>query len=68
MRGKKALQLRKMIYGTDFSPRFRKYRRNTKGVISADQKRQQYQLAKKLTKGKQLCSGEKTLKLILKND
>jgi len=48
MRGKKAKELRKEIYGTDFSPKERKYIRNSKtGVIRCIGRRQQYQQSKK---------------------
>ena len=48
MNGKRARQIRKMVYGTDFSTRFRKYMRSKlNGAIVADEKRQRYQKIKK---------------------
>jgi hypothetical protein len=45
MRGKRAKQIRKLVYG-DFSPRFREYRRS-KGGIVADDRRRRYQMIKR---------------------
>jgi len=49
MNGKVAKKIRKIVYGEDFSPKFRKYFRDTKsGNIISDEKRKLYQLTKKL--------------------
>jgi hypothetical protein len=51
MRGKKAKALRKKIYGTDFSPKVKRYVRNNKtGTIRCIEKRAQYQQLKKQVK------------------
>ena len=48
MRGKKAKALRRKVYGTDFSPRVRRYIKNNKtGTVSCIERRQQYQQLKK---------------------
>lgn len=47
MRGKKAKQIRKKVYG-DFSFRLRDYRTDNDGVITANPRRQAYQNAKKV--------------------
>lgn len=53
MRGKKAKALRKKVYGTDFSPRVKRYVRNNKtGTIFCIEHRQQYQQLKKQVSNK----------------
>lgn len=47
MRGKKAKRLRKMAYGEEFSPKFRKYTTDSKGTVHADPRRIVYQHLKK---------------------
>ena len=47
MNGKRAKQIRRLVYGENFSPRFRKYSRTKTGSIVADEKRQRYQQIKK---------------------
>lgn len=47
VRGKKAKQIRKKVYG-DFSFRLRDYRTDNDGVITANPRRQAYQNAKKV--------------------
>ena len=49
MNGRVSKMIRRIVYGTDFSPRARKYSRNKKtGNIVADEKRRLYQLTKKV--------------------
>jgi hypothetical protein len=49
MRGKVAKRIRKAIFGTDLSPRARKYRQHPRipGTCIADEKRQGYQALKR---------------------
>lgn len=48
MRGKKAKELRKKVYGTDFSLKVKRYVKNNKtGTIFCIERRQQYQQLKK---------------------
>jgi len=49
MNGKKAKEIRRLVYGDSFSPRHRKYRKLKSGMIVADDKRQRYQAIKKAT-------------------
>lgn len=46
MNQKKARKLRKLVYGEDFSSKFRKYYRKPNGQIVADEKRRLYQQLK----------------------
>lgn len=47
MNQKRAKRIRKMIYGSEFSPRFRQYKKDAKtGAVTADRRRQQYQATK----------------------
>lgn len=47
MRNAKAKKIRKLVY-MDFSPRFRQYRMDSRGIVQADERRQQYQKMKKI--------------------
>ncbi|MFA5760053.1 MAG: hypothetical protein WC942_11975 [Clostridia bacterium] len=47
MNNKRARQLRKEVYGKEFSPRARSYKITFRGVIVADEKRREYQQLKK---------------------
>ena len=47
MRNKRARKIREVVYGKEFSPRFRKYHNEFGGMIVADEKRRQYQMLKK---------------------
>jgi hypothetical protein len=48
MNGATARKIRKIVYGTDFSNRYRKYKRSKMtGAIIADEKRRRYQKIKK---------------------
>lgn len=58
MRNIKAVKLRKIIYGNDFSPKFRKYKKSAKGQIISDEKRQMYQKAKKQFRNKEITINE----------
>jgi hypothetical protein len=46
MRGTKAKQIRKYVYG-DYSPRVRAYKQLSNGVIISDDRRREYQREKK---------------------
>ena len=46
MRGKRAKQIRKIVYGEDGAPRYRKYE-NFAGTITADPMRRMYKKTKK---------------------
>jgi hypothetical protein len=47
MNGKKARKLRNLVYGEDFSPRYRQYyRHKKKNFVIADEKRREYQDSK----------------------
>jgi hypothetical protein len=48
MRGKKAKLIRKLVYGPDFSPKFRSYTKRN-GIIRADERRGKYQLLKRIS-------------------
>ncbi|MHC4184131.1 MAG: hypothetical protein ACYSR0_12360 [Planctomycetota bacterium] len=52
MNGKRAKQIKRLVYGDSFSPRHRKYSR-AKGTtqIVADDRRQRYQKLKRLLSG-----------------
>jgi hypothetical protein len=47
MRQSKVKKIRKIVYGDEFSFRFRKYYKKPNGQIVADEKRRRYQLLKK---------------------
>lgn len=47
MNGKKAKQLRKKVYGNDFSPKHREYKRLINGAIVNTGKRDEYQNLKR---------------------
>lgn len=46
MRGARAKRLRRLVYGTAFSPRHRKYDIGHRRQITADERRQTYQRVK----------------------
>jgi len=48
MNGKVAKKCRRMIYGEDFSPRYRQYSILKTGQIIADQLRRRYQFLKRI--------------------
>jgi len=46
MRQSKAAKIRKEVYGTDFSSKFRKYYKKPNGQVIADDRRRAYQKMK----------------------
>ena len=46
MNGSRSKKIRRMVYGSEGSPRYRRYVQGSNGVVTADIKRRMYQLAK----------------------
>lgn len=46
MRGKKAKRLRRVVYGKEYSSRFRRYGRLASGQVVSDERRRAYQALK----------------------